>query len=1124
MIGRLGERLAAALRASGYDPSPDELAEILWLATQLAPSEASEGPPDAATESLLPPDVPEPPQQSRPPPASQLPDPAFATRPIHSAASRTAASDGLRASPIRLPVPTALPWSRELSRGLRALRSTVDSRTLSEIDIPATIAAIADGLPDVRLRPVREARFDLTLIVDDAESMAIWHDTVHELRMVLHHMHAFRRIRFLGLNTDLEDVSPSLTTAPFRLLAPTLSPSAAVRGGERSLVIVLTDGIGEAWHSGTALNLLSAWARRGPVAVWHLLPEALWPDTALSAERRTATAPRPGAPNGKIEVRPRRFGTAHDRLRLPLPVVDINGGASTSDWAHLVGAPSSEVVLPLTDAAPPPSAGGATEYEELPPADLPALDILDDFLSSATPLARRLAAHLACAPPITIPLMRLVQQSAVPGAALSHLAEVFLSGLLRPSTASGADAPLAERIPWGQRYYAFLPEAVDPLRELISRSAERSTNSLVARRLEHLAESREAALALISDPTGAAAYAPSAPELAWAKRKTTARALPDAHEFLPSDRLVATQASLTQSRTHNYSADRLFYASLSTTTRSAAQKARSAWHRLSRSDPAHEPHLGAESGEAVAMVRLGDLARESGDTALARTRYSRAADYGHTGAMVRLGVLAWGDGDTALARSWWTRAVDSGDADAVCFLGALARESGDTALARSWWTRAADSGDADAVCFLGFLAEEDGDMALARSWWTPAADNGDADAMYFLGDLARKEGEMALARSWWTRAADSGDADAIYLLGELAEEGGDMALARSWWTRAADNGDSDAIVRLGILAHEAGDMEGARTWWTRAADKGNGAGMYLLGRLAHEAGDMEGARTWWTRAADNGNAAAMVSVGILAHEAGDMEGARTWWTRAADRDNDHAMASLGILAHEEGDLQGARTWYNRAADKGNAAGMYLLGRLAREAGDMEGARSWWTRAADNGDSDAMDSLGILAHEAGDMEGARTWWTRAADRDNDHAMVRLGILAHEAGDMEGARTWWTRAADNGDGGAMDFLGDLAHEAGDMEGARTWWTRAADNGDSDAIVSLGRLAREAGDMEGARTWWTRAADRDNDHAMVRLGILAREAGDMEGARTWWTRAAENHDGTAMDFLGDLAHDAG
>ncbi|MFC9005694.1 SAV_2336 N-terminal domain-related protein, partial [Streptomyces microflavus] len=928
MIGRLGERLAAALRASGYDPSPDELAEILWLATQLAPSEASEGPPDAATESLLPPDVPEPPQQSRPPPASQLPDPAVATRPIHSAASRTAASDGLRASPIRLSVPTALPRSRELSRGLRALRSTVDSRTLSEIDIPATIAAIADGLPDVRLRPAREARFDLTLIVDDAESMAIWHDTVHELRTVLHHMHAFRRIRFLGLNTDLEDVSPSLTTAPFRLLAPTLSPSAAVRGGERSLVIVLTDGIGEAWHSGTALNLLSAWARRGPVAVWHLLPEALWPDTALSAERRTATAPRPGAPNGKIEVRPRRFGTAHDRLRLPLPVVDINGGASTSDWAHLVGAPSSEVVLPLTDAAPPPSAGGATEYEELPPADLPALDILDDFLSSATPLARRLAAHLACAPPITIPLMRLVQQSAVPGAALSHLAEVFLSGLLRPSTATGADAPLAERIPWGQRYYAFLPEAVDPLRELISRSAERSTNSLVARRLEHLAESREVALALISDPTGAAAYAPSAPELAWAKRKTTARALPDAHEFLPSDRLVATQASLTQSRTHNYSADRLFYASLSTTTRSAAQKARSAWHRLSRSDPAHEPHLGAESGEAVAMVRLGDLARESGDTALARTRYSRAADYGHTGAMVRLGVLAWGDGDTALARSWWTPAADSGDADAMCFLGALARESGDTPLARRWWTRTVDSsGDADAMCFLGFLAEEGGDMALARSWWTPAADNGDADAMYFLGDLARKEGEMALARSWWTRAADSGDADAIYLLGELARDAGDMEGARTWWTRAADSGDSDAMVRLGFLAHEAGDMEGARTWWTRATG--------------------------------NGNDYAMVSLGILAHEAGDTEEARTWWIRAADKDNDYAMVSLGILAHEEGDLQGAHTWHNRAADKGNAAGMDFLGRLARDAGDMEGARTWWTRAADSGDSDAMVRLGFL---------------------------------------------------------------------------------------------------------------------------------------------------------------------
>ncbi|MFB7949950.1 SAV_2336 N-terminal domain-related protein, partial [Kitasatospora phosalacinea] len=357
----------------------------------------------------------------------------------------------------------------------------------------------------------------------------IWYDTARELHTALHQLHAFRRTRFLGLNSDAE-AGPDggadgselwLTTEPFRLHAPTVSPAAAVGAGERSLVVVLTDGVGRAWHSGAAHRLLRSWARRGPVAVWHLLPETLWPETALAADRRTTTAPHPGAANHKLAVHPSRARTRHDPApHLPLPVVDINTGTATAAWARLIGAPSGEVVLPLTDADPLPTGGGdgasvgvgagGAEWA----ADPPAAEVLDDFLSSATPTARRLAAHLACVPPITVPLMRLVQQSAAPGEALSHLAEVFLSGLLQRTTADGAGVPPAEETPWGQRYYAFLPEVVDPLRELITRSAERGTSALVTRHLQRLNDSRNAALALISDPAGAAAHTPGADELA----------------------------------------------------------------------------------------------------------------------------------------------------------------------------------------------------------------------------------------------------------------------------------------------------------------------------------------------------------------------------------------------------------------------------------------------------------------------------------------------------------------------------------------------------------------------------------------------------------------------------------
>ncbi|MFB7949949.1 hypothetical protein ACFC6L_34155, partial [Kitasatospora phosalacinea] len=189
MIARAGEVLAQALRACGYDPSPRELTEILWLAAHLPPTAAAppEQPPEEPADPAAPVDPaapadptdpapePLPPPPALPPaPAPQTEDlPAVETRPIYSTADLTAAPDGPRASSIRLPVPTALPRARELSKALRSLRSTVASRTASEIDIAATVARLADGLPDVVLQPTREPRFDLTLIVDDGASMAI---------------------------------------------------------------------------------------------------------------------------------------------------------------------------------------------------------------------------------------------------------------------------------------------------------------------------------------------------------------------------------------------------------------------------------------------------------------------------------------------------------------------------------------------------------------------------------------------------------------------------------------------------------------------------------------------------------------------------------------------------------------------------------------------------------------------------------------------------------------------------------------------------------------------------------------------------------------------------------------
>lgn len=517
MIARIRE----ALRAAGYDPAPEELAEIVWLAAQNPPpppghqqSSAHRGP-TARARPMPPPDRAE--EDERPLTPGTRPA-RRGMRTLYASATLGTTSGGPTVTHTRVPAPRALPHARALSRALRPLRSTAPSRTAHELDIPATIATIADGLPDVVLRPARELLLDLTLVVDDGPSMPIWHDTAKELFHTLHRLRAFRRTRLLGMATD-DPHTIRLTVEPFRLGAASATPIT----GENNLLLVLSDGIGEAWQSGAAQRQLAHWARRGPLAVLQVLPEDMWPNTGLPATRMMTKAPRPGVSN-------RHLTTRHPRLprgllpvpELAVPVIDVFTPVSAANWSRLVGAPGDEVAVPVVDVAEQFPHGSEPMPAVAPDHESYSTEqALDEFMGFASPLARRLAGHLACVAPLTIPVMRLVQRSAVPEARPGHLAEVFLAGLLAPyeehqDTAEDEDIhviPGYRSLPWDRRMYTFPPVVVGPLRELIKRSDEQATHELVSRYWAQRHEAATAGMALITSSTGVVRSSTDTPPL-----------------------------------------------------------------------------------------------------------------------------------------------------------------------------------------------------------------------------------------------------------------------------------------------------------------------------------------------------------------------------------------------------------------------------------------------------------------------------------------------------------------------------------------------------------------------------------------------------------------------------------
>ncbi|UXY17466.1 SAV_2336 family protein [Streptomyces cynarae] len=379
------------------------------------------------------------------------------------------------AMPLRAPEAKAVRAELTIGRALRPLKQHRPSPVRQEFDEGATAAAFADsGLADVVTRPARERWLDLAFVVDDGMSMLLWRRLAVELRALLERTGAFRIVRVLGLHTRGAD-SPVLRSRPYDLGARPLPTAALSDPTGQTLVLVVSDGMGSAWRDGRMAAVLEHWSGCGPTAVVHALPPRLWDGSGIRAERRRVTTWRRGSPNTLWTVTDPVLPVELVRFDgVPVPVLEPDT-VPLAAWARLVAAPGGSAVLPLL-ARPLPRRGASTAA----PADGPRA--VQRFRDAASPEAYRLAVHLAAVAPVSVPVMRLVQDAVPWQADTGHLAEVFLGGLLRLADEEGREA-----VPPQHRAFAFTEAAQDALLGAVPAAELLRTGRAVGRRLERLA-------------------------------------------------------------------------------------------------------------------------------------------------------------------------------------------------------------------------------------------------------------------------------------------------------------------------------------------------------------------------------------------------------------------------------------------------------------------------------------------------------------------------------------------------------------------------------------------------------------------------------------------------------------
>ncbi|MEV3922950.1 SAV_2336 N-terminal domain-related protein [Actinomadura coerulea] len=428
------DRLRDVLSAVGPPPDARELSELLWLACHISP-------PEERAPSVPPVRLPVPDEPEDDPGAPKPPEPAPA-RPseppaeLHPRPGAEAEPVG-RASEVLVPTAPMLADPLGVQRALRPLKRRVPSRHRVELDEDATAARVADTrLWTPVLVPSPERWLGLSLVVDTGPTMRLWRPLARELAETLVRQGAFQDVHLGYLDGD-----GRIASTPE---APPQDPGTLLDASGRRAVLVLSDCSGPHWWNGRAGQAVRRWAQAGPTAIVQPLAERLWRRTAAPASPGLAVLPRPGAPNTDLRFAP------HDGAAgpgVPVPVLEI-APRWFGAWARLVSGsgpqPAAVAVLPARPA------GAAPVRRE---RELPIAERVRRFLATASPAAAELAAHVAVSVP-SLPVMRLIQHRILGGSGPGQLAEVLLSGLLRPA---------------GGVRYEFVPGAREALLDTLPR-------------------------------------------------------------------------------------------------------------------------------------------------------------------------------------------------------------------------------------------------------------------------------------------------------------------------------------------------------------------------------------------------------------------------------------------------------------------------------------------------------------------------------------------------------------------------------------------------------------------------------------------------------------------------------
>ncbi|MEV4053966.1 FxSxx-COOH system tetratricopeptide repeat protein [Amycolatopsis sp. NPDC049688] len=463
------------------DLSPTDVADIVWLAAAITPSTEAAQPdtvegnsPEPAGEKARIRNAPSEPREAAPPPPAPRPGPVPVPAP-----EREPRSEVVSLAPVEPLADEVVGGAAPLEtlacfRALSPLKRKTPSRRHTEVvlDEEATAVRVAETGRWWPVTRTREERWlDLTLVLDNGPSMALWRPRMSAFVDMLEHTGVFRSIQIRLLETAKDTGQGSLVLRGGTPGAPTRDPAEILDGSGRRVVLLLTDGVSDAWQREELYSVLATWGRTMPVSIVHLLPRWLWGRCGLSPRKARLRPPGPVAPNHRWTFDLPEAWLEPESLipggAVPIPLIELRPH-SLAWWGRLVtgqhAAETEGTVVLTADPARDPAP------EEAAPVPSPA-ERVHRFRSVGSPAAVRLAQLLA-AVPVDLDVARVVSRHFVPDAGPEHLVELLVSGIVYPPGLKEGKST------WDTGGVFVFPAAV---REMLLSGARRSETAGVVR-------------------------------------------------------------------------------------------------------------------------------------------------------------------------------------------------------------------------------------------------------------------------------------------------------------------------------------------------------------------------------------------------------------------------------------------------------------------------------------------------------------------------------------------------------------------------------------------------------------------------------------------------------------------